>query len=521
MTITTAKWPQRQQRTLLLTPLALAALLLSAEARADWKFTPTAGVTETYSDNPSLQRDELAHGQFISEALGGFALTGLGPRLRFSAAGRVHQFAYSDGSRPNLNDREHDYGMSALAKLADDLFLDVAATGGPQSISAFGPQVSDNLYSMGNRTTVNTWRISPYVQHHYGSVVDMLLRYSRDGVDAGARNAFGSSTSSTGSLNLTSGTAFRDLGWGFSYTHQEMQNRLAGPSTSNTALANLRWRLTPRLSATASAGYDEYDYQSLGGRTAGRNWSGGFIWTPSPRTTLQASFGRHYFGKTGSLSASHRSRHSVWSINYSDAITTTRQQFMLPSTIDTAALLDSLFSATIPDPLLRAQAVQAYLQATGLPPSLANNVNYLSNRFLRQKQLQAAVAFNWAHSSLVTSVFRTERQALSLQQSDSELLGSQLATLNDNTRQRGVSSVFSYRLTSRTAATATLNAARVTSLDTGITSHNRQLRIGLARRLDRHLNFAVDLRRVQGSTGAATGQTYRENAVSASLSAQF
>ena len=518
MTITTAKRPDRA---LLLTPLALAALLLSAECRADWKFTPTVGVTETYTDNASLQRDELAHGQFVSEAMGGFALTGLSSRLRFSASGRVHQFAYSDGSQPNLNDREHDYSASALAKLADDVFLDTSIAGGPQSISAFGPQVSDNLYSMGNRTTVNTWRISPYVQHRYGSVVDMLLRYSRDGVDAGSRNPFGSSTSSTGSLNLTSGTSFRDLGWGLSYTHQEMQNRLAGPSSSSNALANLRWRFTPRLSATATAGYDEYDYQSLGGRTAGRSWTGGFIWTPSSRTTLQASFGRRYFGKTGSLTASHHSRHSVWSINYSDAITTTRQQFLLPSTIDTASLLDSLFGASIPDPVLRQQAVQAYLQATGLPPSLANNVNYLSNRFLRQKQLQGAVAFNWAHSSLVTSVFKTERTALSVQQSDSQLLGSQLATLNDNTRQRGVNSVFTYRLTSRTAATATLNATRVTSLDTGITGNNRQLRVGLARRLDRHLNFAVDLRHSQGTTGAATSQTYRENAVSASLSAQF
>jgi uncharacterized protein (PEP-CTERM system associated) len=518
MTITTAKRPHRA---LLLTPLALAAMLLSAECRADWKFVPTAGVTETYTDNASLQRDDLAHGQFVTEALGGFALTEQSSRLRLSATARVHQFAYSDGSQPNLSDREHDYSAAALAKLASDLYLDVYAAGGPQNISAFGPQLSDNLYAMGNRTTVNTWRISPYVQHHYGSVADMLLRYSRDGVDAGKRNPFGSSTASTGSLNLNSGTAFQTIGWGLSYTHQEMDNRLAGPSTSSNALANLRLRFTPRLSATATAGYDDYDYHGLGGRTAGRNWTGGFIWTPSTRTSVQASFGRRYFGKTGSLAASHHSRHSVWSINYSDAITTTRQQLLLPSTIDTASMLDTLFSASIPDPILRQQAVQAYLQATGLPPSLANNINYLSNRYLRQKQLQAAVAFNWAHSSLVTSVFKSERTALSLQQSDSALLGSQLAALNDNTRQRGVNNVFTYRLSSRTAVTATANLTRVTSLDTGLSENHNQLRVGLARHLARRMNFAVDMRHVRGGTGAGTGQTYSENAVSASLTAQF
>jgi uncharacterized protein (PEP-CTERM system associated) len=518
MTITTANKPGRA---LVLTPLALAALLLSAECRADWKFSPTAGVSETYSDNPTLQPKEFAHGQFVTEAMGGFVLSEQSARLRVNAFARAHQFIYTDGQLPGLNDREHDYGVSALARLADDLFLDTYAAGGPQNISAFGPQVSDNLYSLGNRVTVNSWRISPYVQHRYGNVTDMLLRYTRDGVDAGAGNPFGSSTASTGSVAFNSGTAFHTVGWGLSYTHQEMQNRLAGPSSSTNALANLSLHINPRLSATASAGYDDYDYQSLGGRTAGRSWSTGFVWTPSSRTSLQASVGRRYFGKTGSLVASHRSRHSVWSVNYGDEITTTRQQFLLPSTIDTAGLLDKLFAPSIPDPLLRQQAVQTYLQTTGLPPSLANSVNYLSNRYLRQKQLQAAVAFNWAHSSLITSLFKIERTALSIRQSDSALLGSSLARLNDNTRQRGVNSSYTYRINSRSEATATAYLARVTSLDTGLTENHQQLRVGAARRLDRHLNFAVDLRHVRGGTGAATGQIYHENAITASLSAQF
>jgi uncharacterized protein (PEP-CTERM system associated) len=518
MTITTAKGPHRA---LLLTPLALAAMLCSAECQAQWKFTPTAGVSETYTDNVSLQRDELAHSQFVSEAMGGFTLTGKGPRLQLNASARVHQFAYTDGDVPNLNNREHEYSATALGKLADDLFVDLYAASGPQSISAFGPQVSDNLYAMGNRTTVNSWRISPYVRHHYGTVADLLLRYSRDEVDAGKRNPFGSSTASTANLNLASGSAFRTVGWGLAYTHQDMNNRLGGPSSSENALFDLRWRYSPQISATASTGYDSYDYKSLGGSTAGRSWSAGFIWTPSARTRVQASYGRRYFGKTGSLAASHHSRHSVWSINYSDAVTTTRQQFLLPSTIDTASMLDTLFSASIPDPVLRQQAVQAYLQATGLPPSLANNVNYLSNRYLRQKQLQAAVVFNWAHSSLATSLIRSERNALSLRESDSDLLGGQLTTLNDNVRQRGINCVFTYRLSSRTTATATAGVDRSTSLDTGIEQTHRQLRVGMARRIERRLSMALELRHLEGRSDALTSGQYRENAITAALTAQF
>jgi uncharacterized protein (PEP-CTERM system associated) len=518
MTITTAKRPARA---LLLTPLALAAMLLSAECRADWKFSPTVGVSETYTDNVGLQRDEIAHSQFVSEAFGGFALREQSSHLRLTATARFHQYAYSDGDEPNLNHREYDYGLNTLAKLTDDLFLDLSASGGPQSISAFGPQVGDNLYSMGNRATVKSWRFSPYAQHHFGNTADMLLRYSRDGVDAGANNAFGASTASTGSLNLISGKAFQTLGWGLSYTHQEMQSRIAGPSSSTNAQADLRLRYSPQLTLTASAGHDDYDYQSLGGRTSGRNWSGGFIWTPSARTSLQASFGHRYFGKTGSLAASHHSRHSVWSIGYSDMVTTSRQQFLLPSTINTASLLDTLFSASIADPVLRQQAVQAYMQATGLPPSLANSINYLSNRYMRQKEWNAAALFNWAHSSLATSVFKSERNALSLRQSDSTLLGSQLSTLNDNVRQRGVHNLFTYRLTSRSLVTAMANVDSITSLDTGIKQVRREYRLGLSRRLERRLNVALDVRHLDGGEDASANGKFHENAITASLTALF
>ena len=81
--------------------------------------------------------------------------------------------------------------------------------------------------------------------------------------------------------------------------------------------------------------------------------------------------------------------------------------------------------------------------------------------------------------------------------------------------------MFVYRLSSRTSATASANLSRVSSLDTGITENHSQLRAGLVRRIDRRLNAAFDLRHVRGGSGAGTGRTYSENALSASLSAQF
>jgi uncharacterized protein (PEP-CTERM system associated) len=506
-----------------LAPLAAAsALLAAAPAHADWKFTPTIGLTETFTDNVNLANDAQARTQWVTESAPGFVLAANGPRLKLAASSQWHFFAYSKKDLPDTHDSQRQYQLDAKAKVIDELlFLDAYASGGPQGISAFGPQPGkDNLFALGNRTDVNTWRISPYLRQRFGHTANLTLRYTRDGVDAGVRNLFGSSVGSTVNADLASGQAWHDLGWGLSYTRQELDNKLAGASSSQIATANLRYRLTSHLSATASGGYDKFDYQALGGRTAGRSWSVGTIWTPSQRTTVQASAGRRYYGKTGSLLATLRSRHSVWNVSYSDDVTSTRQQFLLPAAIDTASMLDQLFATSIPDPQARAQAVAAYMQSAGLPPTLANNVNYLSNRYMRQKQLQAGAVFRGAHGDLVVSAFDTQRTALSLQQTDSELLGSQLLALNDDVRQRGINSNWTYRLSSHSDGILALTGARTRSLATGLTSNDTLLRAGLTHRFDRKLRGAIEMRHHEGGLGAG-GQRFHENALAASIFVQL
>lgn len=505
-----------------LAPLALAAMLASSPALAQhWEFTPSAGATETYTDNVNLASDSRAHGQFVSEAWGALSLAGVSQRLKLSASAAEHQFVFSR-SMPGTNDRQLVYKLGAEAVAVPELlYLDAQASGGPQAVSAFGPQINGNLYSMGNRADVSTWAISPWLHHRFAQSAELTMRYTRDGVDAGARNAFASSTSSTASAQLASGRSWNTLGWGLSYMRQDLDNRLAGRSSSAAALANLSWRLGRSFSLTGTGGYDKYDYASLGGTTAGRSWSAGFIWEPSARTRVQASAGRRYFGKTGSLAATHRSRHTVWNISYHDDVTTSRSRFLLPATIDTASMLDRLFMAMIPDPTARAAAVAAYMQANNLPSSLADNINYMSNRFMRQKDFQLGAAFTGAHSNLLVGVFDSTRIALSSQQSDSALLGSDLLALNDSTRQKGINSIWTYTLSPRSTATLSATVGRVKSLSTGFTNNHHLLRAGLTHRFGQKLYGVVDVRHSGGGIGAGTGQHYSENAVSATVAMQF
>jgi uncharacterized protein (PEP-CTERM system associated) len=503
-------------------PFAMLALLLSPACRADWKVVPSVEVRETYTDNVRLEASQAARSEFITEVAPSVAVSNDGPRLKLRGTFSTRLYGYSDDSVQGLSRSQRQLAADARAKLIEDLlFFDATASIGQSSISAFGPQVNNNNgYSGTNRTEVSTWRVSPYLTHRFGSTASAELRYARDSVRPGSFGV-GDSSSDTASLSIASGEAFRTVGWGLQLSRQELDDSQAGQSTSQNGSASLRYRITDSFNLNLSGGYDKYDYQALGGKTAGKSYSAGFSWNPSLRTSIQASAGKRYFGNSYMLAALHRSRRTVWNINYNDAVTTTRAQFLIPAAIDTAAMLDRLFTASFPDPVARQQAVDAYIRATGLPPSLANNINYLSNRFILQKQLQASVAFNTPRTTTIVSLNATRRNALSTTASDSELLGSSLSTLNDNTRQVNASLASNYRLNSRTSVNLTLTAGHADSLSTGIRDNQKMAALTLTRQLQRKLKGMVDLRRSQGNADVVGGRTFRENTISASLLLQL
>lgn len=513
--------PSRRLRGRALLPL-LVGLAFTSSSRAEIKVTPTLSATETWTDNVNLAPADRAYREWVGEVVPGLVITENTPRLQLSFNYQLHRYFYSDKNAPNLHDSSRSLQGALKSRLVEDLlFLDASANRSQTAISAFGPQVADNPYTTVNRTEVSTWSVSPYLTRHLGSTADLLVRYTRDSVDTG-RDTYGNTKGSATDVALSS-SGERTLGWNLRYDHQDLNDRLAGDSSSTSTQAGLSWQVQPSLAFTGSAGYDDYDYQSLGGRTRGRSWNVGFHYTPSPRTSLTMSYGHRYFGKSRALAAMHRSRHTVWNITYDESVTTTRQQFLLPATVDTAALLDRMFASTYTDAALRRQAVDAYMAAAGLPPSLANNINYLSNRYMLQQQFRISAGFTGARSLLMLSAYDMRRNGLSVQQSDSQLLGSNLVNLNDNTRQRGLEADLSYRLSSRTDATAQVSTSHSDSLTTGIRQNNRTARLGLRRQFASHLQGAVELRRIQGgpSNTAIINQKYTENAVSATLSKTF
>lgn len=501
-----------------LLPLA-AALLVVLPAQAQWRVTPSLSITEILTDNAN-HGSQTRNARLITELMPGISAYGQNNFVEGSVNASASLFGYIGGGRGTSRRNRVQYDAAGRLKVIDDfMYVDASAQSSTQAISAFGLLGKEDRYSNENVTDVSTWSVSPHIAQRLGKFANMRLRYTLNSVDAD-QSRYGSSTAHGPAFSLESGRSWQDLGWNLNYAREDVDNKQFPDTASENASLRLNYELSRTLRLTASGGYDSYDFDSMGGRTAGRSWSAGFDWRPSSRTRLDIAAGRHFLGKTGSLLASHRSRHTVTNLSYSDDVTTTREQYALPTAIDTAALLDSLFAVTIPDPFARREAIDAYLRVTGLPATMLEEVNYLTNRYFRQKLARASMAYNWSTHSTILSAYASERVALSAGEADSGLLGSQLFALNNNVRQFGLNAAHSYRLNTKTSATASVLATRSRSLDTDIVQNQQTLSMGMATLFTRKVQGIVELRHSRGERGLS-GANYYTNSISATISAQL
>lgn len=492
------------------TASALASLLLLASpcaTAAEWKITPRVGLTEIYTDNVRLTPAGTERSEFITQVSPGLTIVGDGPRLQVRANYEMQNFAYG---RQGSFSSNHQFTGVADAELVDQLFfLNGKASVSQQPISPFDTQALSNANQTGNRTDVRTYSVSPYLRHRFGSAAIAEMRYSHD---ASASTAGGLLDSNSDSIRLSvdSGTAFRTVGWGWRYSRQDTDYDNANSLRSEETAASLRYLLTPRFALTSSAGYEKSDYLALGAKPQGSFWQAGVAWAPTSRTNLEASGGHRYYGKSYSLSARHRARRTVWSLGFSDQVSTTQSQFQIPVTPDTQAFITQLEQTPGLDP-------QVLADLTSL---LNTPINSLTNRVFLEKRWQGSVALNGAKNTLLLSVFDANRNALTASTIDGALLGATNIALQDNTHQRGIGAMWNWHPTSRSSLSLGANQSRAESFSTGLVTNTRTWQIGLTRRYHPNLKGTLELRRLQQDFNQP-GRDVRENAVTASLLMTF
>ncbi|GGC97180.1 hypothetical protein GCM10011396_50830 [Undibacterium terreum] len=494
-----------------MSPLAIG--LATGAHAAEWKISPTVNLTETYTDNVKLVPDSQKQSSFITQASPGVDFTATGAQLKMRVNYQMQNLYYT-GDANGLK-TNHLLNADANSELMKDLFfLDGKANISQQNQSPFASEATNNLNLSNNRVEVRTYSASPYLRHTFDRTASAELRYTRDSVSSSS----GGTVNSTGdhiSMNINSGTAFQKVKWGFTYDDLKTKfdksiNTIEAETTGVTA----GYYLSPRFSLTGTGGYEKNSYVAIDGKKpAGAYWSAGFDWEPTERTSLVFNAGHRFYGSTYSLTAAQRTRATTWSLGYHEDITTTRQQFLVPGSVNTSAFLNQLWQTSVPDPAARQQLVDAFIKSYGLPSSLAQSVNTFSNRVFLQKSLQGSVAITGAQNTLLLSLFSTKRDA---QSTDLTPVSSADPALSDRTKQTGANVIWNLVFSPRTSANFTLGYNRADSYSTGVRDNNKMFRAALSRDLQPKLKATLEYRRNQKDSSLSVSD-FRENALSVFL----
>ncbi|MCG5515204.1 MULTISPECIES: TIGR03016 family PEP-CTERM system-associated outer membrane protein [unclassified Ectothiorhodospira] len=318
-----------------------ALLILSSHAAANrWDFTPRASVSQTYTDNVNLASDAGdKESESVSQLNTGFSLSRSGGRTDLSMGYNLQGLAYwGDDGRNTVN---HTFsGNSTTEVLSETFFVDASASYRDRLVDG-RDGFADDTITDGNRTGVATYRVSPYWRQQFGQFASSEVRYSWDTTDYEDSSVEGSgSESNRVQASLNSGPQFTTIGWGLSYSWDEVEFEEGTKSTFESLEGLLRLNLTPQFSVYAAGGEERNDFEQAVGRNDPDDtfWRAGLTWLPTTRTSLDAYQGERFFGDTYGLTLSHRFRHASWSVAYSETVDTQRGR--LGDEVDDTARLD-------------------------------------------------------------------------------------------------------------------------------------------------------------------------------------
>ena len=472
--------------------IALALGTTGAHA-ADWKVTPRLDLLETYTDNVTLGPAGRRQSDFVTQINPGVSLSRTGARLKVNANYSLQNLIYArDSSRNTLN---HQFGGSANAELAKEvLFFDARASVSQQNISLLAPIGIDNTSATGNLGTVSTYSLGPRLVHKFGSFAQADLSFTHDEVFNDS-NAVSDSKGNHLNFGVRSGSAFNDLSWGLNYSKQSVSNSI---NDSQSASATLGYRLTGKFRVFASGGREKHSYTSAGSTPEGAFWSAGFGWAPTSRTSIEASYGRRYFGKTYSFNLSHHTRVTTWSAGYSQDITTTRALQLTP--LGTVYLYDcgAIGRVLTTDPNYDPANCRLLSSSLVLTSSLTDEA-FISKRF------QASLGISTGKSNVTFTGFNSLRQ---LQSSATE------------DRQYGVSGSWSWRFAPRTTSNFSANWTRNTFTALARQDELWFFTLGLTRQFQPKLHGSLNVRHTQRESSDASGE-YREDSITAALNMTF
>lgn len=466
--------------------LICAALPLRDAGAGDWRLTPRVTAEETYSDNINLAPSGGERADFVTEVSPAIGLHGSGRRLKLDFDYILQGLLYARGTAdPGVNHKLQAIGNAELWK--NVFFIDARSTISQQNVSNSGRVTNNNLSVTNNRTDVITWEVSPYVRHRFGSYADTELRYTRDQViNSGVQG--NDSTSNRIRTSIRSGKRFQRMTWSLVGSREKIDNESGRNSEFQRVAAETRYHFSRKYSLILNGGIEKNDFATSRSSQDGPFWQVGLSWTPSPRTSIDAGFGKRFFGKNYFFDLSHRSRRTVWSASYNEDTSTVRQVQLERQLI----------------PLVDAFGEPILVPGTDTQILIPVDTATLTNEVLIRKRFNADVAVKGRRTKANFGVFHERR--------DFQLTG-------DEETVFGLTAGADRRLSRHTSLKLS-GRWQTTDLRSGNTQTFWRTTVGLTREFARDVSGALRYSHERQTSDLARDE-YAENRVTASVRVSF
>ena len=316
---------------------ATATMLISVVPFAngdDWKFTPSLELKSDYTSNLDLTATD-EESTFITQLLPGFTLTKQGSHLDVNVRYSLQQVDYSSSQGDDATN--HLLNAAANSELIDDhLFLDVRASASQQLTSNRNASNGGSLNNSSSYTDTTTFELSPYWQHRITEdmTAGFRITYSEVNFDE-PETSSGNATSDTSGLDFNFFTdtrsSTRKIHWGINLDSQRSDLDQSTDNESENIDISVGYRYSAQLDTTLTYGYvdNNIDEPTDSSASAGDFWGFSVDWAPSPRTNLSASYNSKLQSANDfGFNIFHRKRHSTWTVNYTEGITSVRQSLL-------------------------------------------------------------------------------------------------------------------------------------------------------------------------------------------------
>lgn len=445
------------------------------------------------------------------------AITTVSPGVRLSSrTGRLQgSLTYSlDGvlyaRDTDANAVRHRLSATGMAVLIErHLSVDMSANISRQPVSAFGVLVAEPNLATTNSTDVRTYSVSPVLRGTVAGTVNLQARAQVAGVSTGTATASDSTTRSA-SVQISPASVGTRLGWSFDVSRVAVDYDLGRTTEADRAVLGASFSVLPDLRLTARAGVEDSDLVSLQ-KERTNTYGVGLLWTPTVRTKLALDADRRPFGNAHGISFEHRMRRSVW--RFSDRQDITSGASAAGATVPAYDLFFSLFQSQEPDPVLREQMVNSFLQRNNLDPGTLVNGGFLTSASAVQRRQELSLAIE----GLRTTVLFSGSATASRRAFGTIVLGDDLSA--GSLRQHAFTVGLMHRLTPTSTLGLTVTSQRSESqASAGLFSRLNSISANWTDRIGRRTNLSLGLRHSDFESAA---DAYRENALLANVRMTF